>query len=359
MKITGIRTIPRSLPYKDADEWKIAKGPIKEASMVFVEIETDSGARGQGCTSSGAPFIGGESVAGVKYMIDEVFSKHLIGKSPYDIEDIMEQLDKAAFMNLRAKAGIDLALHDLVGKILGIPVQSYTGSSQRRPIPVMRLLGLKDPNAMAKDAAALTDQGFTALKIKLAGQRDIDLKRVRVIRGSVPDGVTLTVDMNGVYKPKAAIELIGALHPYNIALVEQPVARENIEGLAFVRERVPVQIEADESAMTLTDVARIARSGGADFIGVKLVKMGGILKAKKIAAICEAFGLDCIVHSTPGSQMVDVATGHFFLSTPNVWWAAEVGEHIRMQDDPVSGAVIKNGFLEIPQGPGFGVNVNY
>jgi len=167
MRISDVRAIARSLPYEDPD-WKVATGAISEARMVFVEIVSDTGVVGEGCTSSGAPFISGESVASIVNMIEAVFSKLIISRSPHDIEDIMGQLDKAAFMNYPAKAGIYLALHDLVGKILGISAQRFIGSSQKRPISVMRLIGLKEPKAITTDAAAFIDQRFKTLKIKSA-----------------------------------------------------------------------------------------------------------------------------------------------------------------------------------------------
>ncbi|MFC1814477.1 mandelate racemase/muconate lactonizing enzyme family protein [Thermodesulfobacteriota bacterium] len=358
MVIKEVRVTPRVLPYKEKG-WRIATGPIEAARTVFVRIITDDDIIGEGYTSAGAPFISGESIASIVNVTEDVFSKLLVGRDPYDIEAIMQELDKAVYMNYRAKAGIDLALHDLVGKSLEIPVQNLLGSSQRQSIPVMRLIGLKEPKAMAADAQALADQGYMAFKVKIGEDTDSDIKRVEAIRKAISSESTITVDMNGAYQPKEAVELIKALTQYDVALVEQPVKRDNIEGLVFVRQRVPIPIEVDESVISLADTARIAKLGAADFISVKLLKMGGIHKAKKIAAVCEAFGLGCVVGTTPGSQLIDIANGHFFLSTANVWWAAEIGEFVRMKDDPVSGATLKDGCLELPEGPGFGVEVDY
>ncbi|MFC1816027.1 mandelate racemase/muconate lactonizing enzyme family protein [Thermodesulfobacteriota bacterium] len=358
MIITEVRLTPKVLPYK-GEGWRISTGPIKESRMVFVEIITDKGIIGQGCTSSGPPFISGESQESIVSIVENVFSKQLIGKSPYDVEQIMAQLDKAAYMNYRAKAGVDMALFDLIGKSLGVPVQNILGSSQRKNIPVMRLIGLKEPDDMAADAQTLVDQGYKALKIKIGENKPVDIKRVEAIRSKIPGDIALTLDLNCAYRPKEAIELMNELTQFNISLVEQPVNRDDIEGLAFVRENTRIPIEVDESVITLADAARIARLGAADFISVKLLKMGGIHKAKKIAAVCEAFGIGCVLGTTPGSQLIDIASAHFFLSTANIWWAAEIGEFIRMQDDPVSGLELKEGCLEIPEGPGFGVSIRY
>lgn len=357
MIITEVHARLKLLPYKDAG-WKISSGPIRESRMVFVDILTDTGTVGQGCTSPGPLFISGESDASIVYAIESVLAKLLIGRNPFDIDEIMESMDKAAHMNNRAKAGIDLALHDLMGKALGVSVQSLIGSSKKQRIPVMRLIGLKEPEAMARDAAEIVQQGYKALKLKIGTGKRSDRERVEAVRRAVSDDVTVTVDMNGAFGGKEALEVIEALEPCHVALVEQPVRREDIAGLAFVRQRSPLPVEVDESVITLADAARVIEAGAADFISVKLLKMGGIHKAKKVAALCEAFGICCVIGCTPGSQMVDVASGHFFASTANVWWAAEIGEFPRMLDDPVQGAVLKEGFLEVPDGPGFGLKVN-
>ena len=357
MVITEVKARPKMLPYKDQN-WKIATGSFTGARMIFVDILTDEGVVGRGCTSSGALFISGESEASVVYVMESTFSKLLKGRSPFDIEDITVAMDREVSMNYRAKAGIDLALHDLMGKASGLPVRSLIGGSKAKRIPIMRLISLKEAKAMADDAAALVREGYKALKIKLGEDRRSDLDRVKAIREAVSDSAALTVDANQAYRPKDAVELINALEPYNVALIEQPVRKEDIGGLAYVRERVHIPIEVDESVVTLADAVRVIEAGAADFISVKLIKMGGIHRAKKIVTLCEAFHLGCVVGTIPGSQMIDVVNGHFISSTPNVWWAAEVGEFVRMQEDPVSGAIINDGFLEIPDGPGFGVKVN-
>jgi L-alanine-DL-glutamate epimerase-like enolase superfamily enzyme len=358
MIITEVRTRIKHLPYKDMT-WKISSGAIKEAQIVFVDIVTDNGLIGNGCGFGGALFISGESEVSIANVIESVFTKLLIGRNPFDIVNIMEDLDKAVFMNYRAKAAIDLSLYDLMGKALGIPVHGLIGNSAKPRIPVMRFVGLKEPKAMANDAIDLVEQGYKALKLKLGADKESDIACAKAVCEVASDNVTLAVDMNGAYKPKDAVEVIKGLEQYRVALIEQPVKREDIEGLAFVRERVQVPIEVDESIITLSDAVKVIKMGAADFISIKLLKMGGIYKAQKIASLCEAFKIGCVVGSTPGSQMVDIASSHFFVSTANVWWAAEVGEFTRMQEDPVSGAVIKDGFLEIPDGPGFGLTMEH
>ncbi|MEI9478355.1 MAG: enolase C-terminal domain-like protein [Deltaproteobacteria bacterium] len=354
MVITEVRAQAKMLPYKDQN-WKIATGSFTGARMIFVDILTDEEVVGRGCTNSGALFISGESETSVVHVIEGVVSKLLNGRTPFDIEDITASMDRAVLLNYRAKAGIDLALHDLMGKALGVPVRSLIGSSTAKRIPIMRMVSIKEPKSMANDAASLVRQGFKALKIKVGEDRRSDIERVRAIREAVSDSTTLTVDINQAYGPKDAVELIKALEQYNVALIEQPVKKEDIRGLAYVRERVNIPIEVDESVITLADAVRVIEAGAADFISIKLIKMGGIHRAKKVAALCEAFQLGCVVGTTPGSQMIDVANAHFIVSTPNIWWAAEVGEFVRMQEDPVSGATVKEGHLEVPDGPGFGV----
>lgn len=357
MRITEVLAESKMLPYKDSN-WKIATGSISGAMMIFVHISTDEGYVGHGCTTTGAFFLSGESEVSVVNVINEVFSKLIIGRNPFDIEDIMKILDKRVILNYRAKAGIDIALHDLVGQILKVPIRSIMGNSTYKKIPVMRMVSIKDPKDMAKDASLLVDQGYKALKIKIGEDHKIDLHRISEIRNAIAEDVTLTVDINQAYSPKNAVRLINELEQYDVAMIEQPVNKEDIIGMAYVRQRVNIPIEADESVLTLANAAQVIERKAVDFISIKPVKVGGLNKAKKIAALCEAFNVGCVVGTVAGSQMIDAANAQFIASTPNVWWAAEIGEFVRLQSDPASGLKIIDGFLEIPDGPGLGVKLD-
>jgi len=136
------------------------------------------------------------------------------------------------------------------------------------------------------------------------------------------------------------------------------VRTDDLEGLALVRKSVGIPIEVDESVRSLSDALNIIRLGAADFISLKPFKMGGFRVLKKILGLCEAANVKCLVGTTPGSRLIEAANVHFIVSTPYIDVACEIGEFVRMQNDPVTGLEVSNGSAKIPSGPGLGVNLN-
>lgn len=357
LKIVSVTTVPFTIPYREKN-WRIASGSIRAAELVFVRLETDEGISGIGCTSPGALFISGENVSGICDTINALSEEVLLGRDPFDVERLLFDIDQRARLNNRAKAGIDLALYDLLGKALEIPVCKLLGGTPRTGIPVMRILGMQAPALMAETAIKLVQEGYKYLKLKMGSSIAEDEARIRAIREAVGSGVRLTVDLNGAYDHKAALKVMDMLKAYDVEAVEQPLPAWDLEGLAELRRRSPIKIEVDESVLTVQDAVRVIKKRVADLISIKLLKVGGISKARRLAALCEAFGVGIVIGSTPASQLVDAANAHFISGTPGIKWACEIGEFVRMEGDPVSGLGIKEGSLNTPDGPGYGVTIS-
>jgi len=132
---------------------------------------------------------------------------------------------------------------------------------------------------------------------------------------------------------------------------------DDIEGLALVRKSIGIPVEADESVRNLSDVLSIIKLGAADFVSLKPFKFGGFRPMRKILTLCEAANIKCLVGTTPGSSLIDAANVHFITSSPSIDSPCEIGESFRMQNDPVTGLKIINGFANILYGPGIGINL--
>jgi L-Ala-D/L-Glu epimerase / N-acetyl-D-glutamate racemase len=257
--------------------------------------------------------------------------------------------------NYQAKAAVDLALHDLAARALGVPVYALIGGLVRESIPVLRIVALKAPAEMAVNAQKLVDQGYGYLKVKIGGDPEMDVARVAAIRQQVGKTARITLDANQSYMPKEAIRVIRRLEVYDIDLVEQPVRADDFDGLAAVTRAVDTPIEADEAARSLTDVFRLLQMRAADSISIKLMKLGGIRNAKLAAGMCQAAGVRCRVGAAVGSRIVNAACMHYIASTPNVGYACEVGEFARLLNDPAEGLEVEDGVLRVPHGPGLGI----
>src|SRR5262249_54566095 len=157
-------------------------------------------------------------------------------------------LDRAMVGNNQAKAGIDCALHDLMARRLGIPICDLFGGPAVREFATLRILPIKSPTDMAKNARLLWQKGVRHFKIKIDGDVDEDVARAAAVRKELGAEAHLTVDANQSYAPKDAIRALNMMAQYKIDLAEQPVKANDLAGLKAVTQAVPITVEADEAA---------------------------------------------------------------------------------------------------------------
>ncbi len=355
MKIVKVDLFEVDTPHADPN-WKLALGTVSKSEGLFVKISTDDGIHGWGYTAP--PLFQGETRDSVHSVIEKHFAPYLLGQDPFDIEKIMVDLDRIILWNRWAKSAIDVALYDTVGKALGVPVYKLLGGLVRDEVTVMRIVPIKEPKEAAQRCVELAREGYKYFKIKISGEPDKDVQRIKEIRAAVGDAITLTVDANQAYDATTAIRTIRQMQEYDIVLVEQPVRYDDWAGLASVTRAVDCFVEADESAKTPSDVFKLVSAQAATSFCLKIGKMGGMGKVKKAAAICEAANTLCRMGIAPGSQLVGAANIHVAASTPKLGLAHEVGEFLGLLSDPVEGLEVENGKVRVPTGPGLGVAVN-
>ena len=357
MKITKVRAVAHEVK-NNITGWKISLGTKDNHELIFVRIDTDAKIFGVGVASPGAIYISGDTGAHHLELINRVLGPAIVGADPFELEAIMRKLDSVAKTAERAKAGIDLALHDLLGKALGVPANRLFGGAVRQEVRVNRLMGMYPPREMAEKCAAVVEKGYTALKLKVGTTLQEDVERVRWVREAVGPEVMLTIDFNQACSAKEAIQRIQRMEPYDVAIVEQPVKAADLKGMALVRRAVQARVMADESVNSPAEAMRVIESGAADIISLKIPKMGGIFKARKIAALCEAAGMDYLVGTAPGTRLLDAAGVHLAVSLRNLTLPCEIGEFERIAGDPCSGLEIVGGISRPPTGPGLGVEVD-
>jgi len=320
----------------------------------IVKLTSESGLVGLGYAGISAHH--GDSLGGVKAAL-ETYTGLLIGEDPSNIEKISETFSGVLHGNEAAQAAIDVALHDLHAKILGVPMYALLGGLVREEIPVIRILSLKEPAKMVANAVKLVEQGYFYFKIKLNGNQAQDLQRVKEIRNAVGEAIHLTVDANQTYLPKVAIATLKRMEEYGVELCEQPVRADDWEGLATVTRAVDCLVEAHESALRIEHIYGLVKMRAVDCINIKIDQLGGIRKAKIAAAICK-LGNVSVRAGSMGSRLSAATTMHFVASTSNVSYACELGEYAGFLNDPVSGLEVEKGVLRVPKGPGIGVSLN-
>lgn len=378
MKISKVSTKAVSVPWKPAPysseragtkrEWgrQIRWSPHQPdpvLNYVIVTIETDEGITGIGEAATDIGFFG-EPLEEVKSAIELYLGPRLIGNDPFDREEILNFLDFRG--NTCARSGIDLALHDLLGKALGIPVYDLIGGCCRNRVLVAIEFAGGPPDGMARLCADYVEQGVRAFKPKIGGFPDDDAARLKAIREAVGKGISIRADANQGYTPKEAIRLCRLAEKYDVGLelLEQPVPAWDLEGMALVRKSVDTLIEADESAYSPHDVMDIIRHGAADVINIKVAKAGGLYNAKKIAALAEAAGLGCVLGTAFGLGINVAAKLHLAAATRNIIDAVEFTEimlHDNLLVSPYDRQLmppLKDGYLSVPTEPGLGVQLD-
>ena len=290
MKITDIRTHKLEVPL--AKPLRISLGLVTHAISCLVEVVTDEGVIGYGEGSPG-PLITGENLLGTVETV-RVLRDKLVGTDPRDIEKVNAIMTRAVAYAMTAKAAIDIACHDILGKSAGLPLYKILGGNEGE-IETDITVGIDTPEVMAAMAKEHVKNGFNVIKTKVGTVFDDDISRVKAIREAVGDGVKIRLDANQAWKAKEAVNLISRLNDYDIELVEQPVARYDFDGLKYVRDNSSVPIMADESCWDSRDALRLVSEHAVDFINIKLMKCGGLHEAMKIVNIAEAGGVECML----------------------------------------------------------------
>ena len=356
MKITGIETLPVSV------------GDGYDYAVIVVLVRTDEGLTGIGEASLAGR---GRGVIGVL----EHFADLLVGRDPGRIEHVWGELTRGTFWSngqvvMSAVAGIDVALWDLKGKRLGVPVYDLLGGPTREKVRVYRHLAGDTAEALVEDALRLREEGFTALRYgTLAAfdergltqwdpQRSIveTIAATEALRTAVGDGVDLLLDAHTMFGPAEAAYLGHALEPYRLYFYEDPIRPLNPHSLRHVREKVNLPIATGEQLAHKWEFQPLIEDELLDYLRIDLVHAGGITEAKKILAMGEAHGQRSALHHA-SSPVNGAACLHVDLAVPNF------GIQEWMELEPLyelfpNAPRAKGGYVEVPSGPGLGLELD-
>ena len=337
--------------------WKTARYTKGDIEATVVGITDTDGIVGYGYMPSMS--IVGESPLSSESLIQALLVPVMKGRSFVGIQPVLREVEQVLGGNFQTKFAIEEALWDLFAKRLQTPLVNLIGGACRLEVPVMRMLGLKPPQETAAEAKALVDRGYRHVKVKIGVDEKRDLETVRRVRDTIGEDVFLSADANQAYAPMEAVRVLRQLENANLGLVEQPVRRDDVRGMAFVRQNISVPIMADEGIETATDALRHIEAGAMDAVSIKLWKMGGLYRGRDIASVCNAANVRVHVGSTAGSQLLEAIQLHFCASLPDLFGGAEISEFESLTDDPASGLVVQNGALRVPSVPGLGVMIDH
>ncbi len=287
---------------------------------VLARIETDDGQTGVGEASVTAVWSG-ETQAGTVAVIQELLGPLLIGADPFDIEWLSRRIDQAVFGNSFARSALSMALLDVQGQALGVPIYKLLGGRDHLADGGIRLkfvIGAVEPDVAAQRAKHMVDRGWRAIKVKVGRHPQHDIDRLRAVRSAIGPDVWLSVDANGGYTVDQAIWVAARLTKLDVALFEQPTRRGDHVAMADVRRRSDLPIMADESVFTPLDALEIIRHEAADVLSLYPGKHGGVRATQAIAKLAEAAGIPCTIGSNLEREVATAAMAHVTVATANI-----------------------------------------
>ena len=338
---------------------------------LFLKIETDEGLIGWG-----EPVVEGRAHT-VAAAVDEL-SDYLVGKDPLQIEKHWQAMYRGAFYRggpilMSAIAGVDQALWDIKGKYHDAPVHQLLGGQVRDRIKVYAWVGGDRPADIVTSAQKAVSEGFSATKMNLTEELQVidhlskideAVERIASLRSAVGNTLDIAVDFHGrVHAPMAKV-LIKAIEPYNPLFIEEPVLSEQLETMAQLRRNTHIPIATGERLYSRFDYKNLFTLGAADIIQPDVSHAGGITECKKIATMAESWDLALAPHCPLGPialaacLQIDAVSQNAFIQEQSQ------GIHYNQSNDLTdylsdpSVLHFSNGYVDIPQGPGLGIEIN-
>ncbi len=351
-KITGVRTVAVGAGWRN---------------YVYVLLDTSDGITGFGEAS-----LGGQTNAVLGALKD--LEPLLLGADPARIEHIWQQAYRHAFWHggvtfLSALAGVEVALWDIKGKTLGVPIHRMLGGPVRDRIRAYANGPRGEtPDELANSAADLVRRGFAAMKMApfeatpmLAGKRVVDagVAKVRAVREAVGPEVELMIDAHGRLSPAVAARAAEALAPFGIMFFEEPTLPEHAPSLTRLARKSPIPIAVGERHYTRWDYPELLASRTIGVLQPDIIQTGGLTEARKIAALAEMHFVAVAPHN-PWSWVNTVASLHLDAVTPNFLIQEVITDAEPWKDEVVVGrpAIDAEGYFAVPVSPGLGIELD-
>lgn len=372
--ITGVETLRVALPTRRVHKWTGLTEPV--GRPLLVKLTDDDGNVGWGEAPAMKDWGGefgryfGESVAIVEVVIGQHLAPAIQGVEVGNLGELHRRMDRMIKGYPYAKAALDIAAWDLAGRASGLSVTQLLGGRVRDRIAITHSIGLLSLDEAAAEAEILAAEGIRAIKVKVGADPERDIAVVKAVRHAAGDAVDICIDANeGWRTPGEAIRTVRAMESVRLKYVEQPVM--GIERLAEVARAIDVPVMADESAWNAHDVLQIIERRAAQIVSIYTTKPGGLYRALQVAAVCKAAGIVCNVNGSIESGVGNLAN----VALASVAEAAELGCVIPVSrpaqfddgriggiyytDDLIREAMhFEDGFVTVPTGPGFGIDVD-
>jgi L-Ala-D/L-Glu epimerase len=283
----------------------------------------------------------------------------LIASDPFNLHRALALMDRQTPEAFEAKAAIEMALLDVKGRALDLPVHSLLGGALTHEVTLNAWIGTVAPDQAAREAVEWLRRGFATAKIKVSGASPEGVARVAAVRAAVGDRMELRVDFNESLTLAESVAFIGRLEPYALTLVEQPIPRTDLAGLAQIRRAINIPLMADESVTGPASLIDIIRREAADIVKVKVMKQGGLLRTQQMIECAAAAGLRVVIGHGFGLTLSTLAEAAVAATCAAVMPGCEAVGPLKMAGDVVKDPVsLTDGVLRLTDASGLGATID-
>lgn len=340
MKITSVRATPFSLPLRHALSSAGLAKSVATIQDVLFRVEADTGQTGV-AEAWGHPTAWGEGQRGTVDIVNNHLAPLLEGVDPLDTERVSAAMSppRGVAYGFSAKAGIDMAIHDLIGKALRIPTYKHLGGWGDPPtVRLTWMMGLGEPDQLAAQAREQADtRGYDAFKLKVGNDPDRDVAAVAAVRRELGDEALIYVDANESYAPDVAIRTVRRMQEHGLAWVEDPCSRRvSVDVRRRIANALSVPVMGDMVCHDADAALRELQQGTSGIIALKIFRTG-FTESRRIVKLAEQFGVPCVIGTAGESLIGTYAAAHLAAALQNIRDPAEISNPFMLGDEIVAG----------------------
>ncbi|WP_342470597.1 dipeptide epimerase [Ureibacillus sp. FSL K6-3587] len=336
----------------------VSYGTFPTMPSIIIKLTTDDGYIGWG-ESVPDEHVTGETFESTFHVLKHSLAPAMLNEDPCHFEKIHDKMDRIVKGVPSAKAAIDIACFDAVGKKLGVPVYQLIGGRFHKKFPITHVLSIDEPDKMAEEAEQKVQEGYRSFKMKVGTDVERDVERIKAVRKRVGEQIAIRVDVNqGWVNSSNTLKAMRSLESLGIDWLEQPVLADDIDAMVEVKSKSNIPLMIDEGLCNIFDMREIIAKRAADKINIKLMKCGGIYPAAKLATMAEMAGIDCQIGSMVESSIASAAGFHVAFSKKNIKSVELTGPLKFKTDIGDLNKSYKIPFIELGDKPGLGVEID-
>ena len=353
MKISKITVWQVDLPLHEGDyKWSGGKS-VETFDSTIVGVETDEGVTGYGEVCPLGPVYLASYAKGVRVGIEEL-GPSLLGENPLHLEKLNRLMDQAMKGHPYVKSAIDVACWDILGKVSGLPVSSLLGGAYGEDFVLYRAISQESPEEMAKKIAGYREEGYRRFQLKVGGDPDTDIERIRQASAQLQPGDKLVADANTGWLKHEAMRVVEAVRDIDV-YIEQPCLR--YEDCLSVRQHTNLPFVLDEVIDGMPEILKASHDLAMDVVNIKISKFGGLTRAKQARDLCISLGVAMTLEDTWGGDVVTAAISHLAHSTPTEYLFTATDFNSYVTQPLAKGAPRRiNGRMSSSKEPGLGID---